>query len=189
MAEENQHETPKSDRPKKKDNTLKIVLIIIGVLVGLMILGYMAMVFFVGSLFNRASKNIKVNQDGKSGSINIKTDEGQGTINYGENAKLPAGFPTDVAIYKPSTTVHATKTSDKQYTAGLRTNSSVSDVSTYYRDELTKQGWQNTHESSYADGSIMNFKKDNRTLTLSISTQKSEPTEKTYISISVITHN
>lgn len=184
---ETKHEAPKTEGPKKKDNTLKIVLIVVGVIVGLMIISGILFSIFVGSIINRAGKNIKVDKDGDSGSINIKTNDGQGSINYGENAKLPDGFPTDVPLYEPSTTVHASKTSDKQYSAGLKTNSSVSDVVAYYRSELAKQGWESTHESSYADGAILNFKKGDRVVTLSVSNQKDEQTEKTFISISVIT--
>ncbi len=191
MADTPKHETPTPAGPastpaapkKKMDSGLKIALIIVGVLVGLGILATIAMTVFVGSIFNHAAKNVKVNGNGDGGTVTVKTNDGQTSATYGTGAKLQAGFPTDVPIYKPSTLVASSKTGDNSYSASAKTNDSVDKVTNYYRDQLASGGWTNVHESSYQDGNIMDYKKDNRTLVLSISNQKNETTEKTYITL------
>lgn len=191
MSEEAKQETPKTEAPKeapkKKDNTLKIVLIVVGIIVGAIVIFWIGIAIFVGSIFHRATDGVKVNSDGKNGSVTIKSNDGQSTGSYGTNVRLPEGFPSDVPVYKPSTTVAASKTGDKAFSASAKTNATVETVLNYYRDELAKQGWTTVHESSYSEGTILSVKKANRTLTVSISNQKNEPTEKTFISLSTNT--
>jgi hypothetical protein len=175
-----------ADAPKKKNNTaLKVILIVGGVVVVLMILGAVAMAVFVGSIFNHAAKNVQVNGDGKNGSVTVKSDDGKNSTTFGNGAKLPDGFPTDIPIYKPSTLVAASNTDNTRYSASGKTNDSVSSVVSYYKDQLGKGGWAAVHETSYGDGNIMNFKKDTRLLTISVSNQEHEENEKTFFSLSV----
>lgn len=172
---------------KKKDNTLKIVLIVVGIVVGLMILAAVAMTVFVGSLFGRATKNVKVTSNGQGEGVTVKSSDGQTTSTYGTNAKLPDTWPSDIPIYSPSTIVAASKSGDSHYSASFKTNDSTDQVSAYYKQELPKQGWKNINESSYGDGTILSYKKNDRSLTFSVSNQANEDTEKTWVSLSTTT--
>jgi hypothetical protein len=183
--ETHQTPTPKPGSPKKKDNTLKIVLIVVGVIGGLLIIGAVAMTVFFGSLFNRATKNISVNGTKDNGSVTVKTDDGKSTATYGTDAKLPDGFPSDIPIYEPSNIIYATSTDKKHYSVSARTADSTSDVLAYYKKELATQGWKATSESSYGEGTILIYKKNNRQLSASVSTQDDKTAEKTFFSVSV----
>ncbi len=185
MNEAPKQQSAKSSDAKKKDNTLKIVLIVVGALVGLMILGGTVTTIFIGSLFGNATKGIKVTGTDDGGAVTIKSDNGQSTATYGSDAAIPDGFPSDVPIYEPSTTVYATKTDDKHYSVALKTADTTDKVFAYYRDELTKQGWTSTHESSYTGGNILLYKKGDRSLSLSVSTQENEEVEKTFVNLSI----
>lgn len=175
------------DTPKKKDNTLKVVLIVVGVIVGLIVLFWVIVVIVIGSLFHRATKNVQIN--GQNGSVTVKSDNGQSTASYGSNVSLPKNFPSDLPIYKPSTLVGATASDNKNYSATAKTNDSVDTVLNYYRTNMANQGWTSDNESSFTDGTLLSFKKDNRAATISVTNQKTEPTEKTWISISSSTLN
>lgn len=183
--ETHQTSTSKPGSPKKKDNTLKIVLIVVGVVGGLLIIGAVAMTVFFGSLFNRATKNISVNGTKDNGSVTVKTDDGKSTATYGTDAKLPDGFPSDIPIYEPSNIIYATSTDKKHYSVSARTADSTKDVLSYYKKELATQGWKATSESSYGEGTILIYKKNNRQLTASVSTQDDKTAEKTFFSVSV----
>lgn len=185
MNEAPKQQSVKSSDTKKKDNTLKIVLIVVGALVGLMILGVIVTSIFIGSLFGNATKGIKVTGDEDSGSVTIKSNDGQSTTTYGNDASLPDGFPSDVPIYDPSTTVYATKTDDKHYSVALKTADATDKVLAFYSDELTKQGWTSTHESSYTGGNIILYKQGDRSLSLSVSTQENEEVEKTFVNLAI----
>ncbi len=189
MAEPAKQQTKKPAVPKKKDNTLKIILIIVGVFVGLMILGTIAVSVFVGSIFNSATKNIKVDGDGDKGSVTIKSTDGSTTATYGNDASLPEGFPSDVPIYEPSTIVYATKTGNNRFSASAKTSDSASQVLAFYKADLSDKGWTNTHESSYGQGSILTYEKDDTLLSVSVSTQDTEESEKTFISLGVSPSN
>lgn len=173
---------------KKKDNTaIKVILIVVGVVVLLMILGAIAMAVFVGSIFHQASKNVQVDGSGKNGRVTIKSNDGQSTSSYGSNVNLPKNFPTDIPIYKPSTLISASATENTHFSAAAKTNSSVNEVLNYYRNQMVSEGWTSVNESSYSDGTLLSFKKANRSMTVSVSNQKNEPSEKTLISIGTVT--
>lgn len=171
---------PKKAVPKK-DNTLKIVLIVIGVLVGIGILSAIAITVLFVSVFHSATKDVNV--DKKGGSVTVKTNNGQSSASYGNDVKLPQGFPTDVPVYKPSTIIYATKTETTRFSVAAKTSASMQTVLDYYKSELTKQGWESTHESSYGDGTLLSYTKDGRTLSVTVSSQNNEATDKTFITI------
>jgi hypothetical protein len=86
----------------------------------------------------------KVNIDSGRGSVEIKTDEG--TLKAGEQ-KLPADFPKDVPVYKPSTIVTSmtsTLDGEKSVSVNLSTKDSVDKIVDFYGRELAKNGWTET---------------------------------------------
>ena len=67
----------------KKDNTLKIVLIVLGVMVGLGVIGAIAVTILAATLFKSATKNVKINSDGEKGNITIQSDDGKSQTSIG----------------------------------------------------------------------------------------------------------
>lgn len=170
--------------PKKKDNTLKIVLIVVGVLVGLGIIGTIASMVFLGSLFNNAVDNVNP----ADGSVTIQSDDGTVKTNVGEDAKLADGFPTDVPIFEPSTLKASSKVDNTQFSAVATTASSVADVTNYYKSQMASQGWTNSLDSSSDGSSLLTFAKDNRTASVVVTTSTEETSnEKTGFVVSVAT--
>lgn len=167
----------------KKDKTLKIVLIVVGVLVGLGLLATVVTVLFLGKLFKDASDNVSVDNNG---TVTLKSDDGTVKTNVGENAKLADGFPSDVPIFEPSTLLASSKTSDSEYSAVAKTAKSVADVTSYYKTQMAAQGWTSQYDSTANDSSLMTFDKDGRTASVVVSNSPEETSnEKTGIVIAV----
>lgn len=168
---------------KKKDNTLKIVLIVVGVLVGLGILGTIASIVFFSSLFNAATDGVDVDGNG-NGTVTVKSDSGESTATYGEGATLNDGFPDDVPIFEPSTLVASSKIDDKNYSASAKTSKSTADVLAYYKTELTNAGWENTYEATFEDSAIATYKKGTRGVNVTAGTQQDDKKENTFFTVS-----
>lgn len=185
MVKSKQVSQAKTAETKKKDNTLKIVFIVLGVFVGLSILSVVGLMIFFGSIFGWKDKNVTVNSDGEKGSVTIKSNDGQSATSYGENVQIPDGFPSDVPIYDPATLVSSSKLSEGQYSVSARTASTVSDVTSFYKNDMKEQGWNSQIESSYGDGTILSFKKGNRTASVTVSVQPQESSDrKTFFTVS-----
>lgn len=180
-AEKPEKAAPKAEGAKKKDNTLKIVLIVVGVLVGLGVLGTIATIVFFGTLFDKATDGVDV--DG-NGTVTVQSDNGESTASYGEGATLQDGFPDDVPIFEPSTLVASSKIDDKNYSASAKTSKSTADVLAYYKAELVKGGWENTYEASFADSAIATYKKGTRSVNVTAGVQDNDPKEKTFFTVS-----
>lgn len=174
MAEVKKHEKTQTGG-KKKDNTAKIVLIVVGGLVGLMILAGIGMAMFVGGIFRQASKNVDV--DTGNGSVTVKTEEGEATASYGNDAQLPEGYPSDLPIYEPSNIVYAIKTDGKNFSVTAKTDDDPQKVRDYYKSELPNQGWELEREYSYTQGSSATYNKGDRSVTVSVTTPEYTTTE------------
>jgi ABC-type lipoprotein release transport system permease subunit len=170
--------------PKKKDNTLKIVLIVVGVLVGLGIIGTILATVFFASLFNKATDGVDVND----GTVTIQSDDGKVTTSAGEGAKLADGWPSDVPIFEPSTLRSSSTSENTSFSAVASTASSVTDVSAYYKAQMAAQGWATQLDSSSAEGTLLSFSKDNRTSSVIVTTSDdNSSSEKTGFVISIST--
>ncbi len=168
---------------KKNNKTLKIVLIVVGVLVGLSLLGTILVVLFFSALFHKAAKEVDLNE----GSVTIQSEDGSKTT-VGEGAKLAEDFPSDVPIFSPSTLVASTKTEDSSYSAVGKTSSSVADVTSYYKSEMAKQGWTTQLDSTADGGTVLSFQKDNRTAGVIVTSNADEASnEKTGFVVTVTT--
>lgn len=167
---------------KKKSSTLKIVLIVVGVLVGLTVLGTIASIVFLGALFNSATDGVDVND----GSVTIQTENGEVKTNVGEGTKLADGFPSDVPIFSPSTLMASSKAENSSFSAVAKTASSVGDVTNFYKTQMASQGWTTQLDSSSGDGTLLTFAKDDRTASVVVTTSTEESSnEKTGFVVSV----
>jgi hypothetical protein len=171
---------------KKKDNkTLKIVLIVVGVLVGLGLLATIAMIAFGVALFNNAADKVDVDD----GQVTFQSDDGTVKTNVGEGTQLAEGFPSDVPIYEPSTLMSSSKVNNDQFSAVAKTSKSVADVSAYYKAQMMAQGWTNELDSSASDSTLLTYSKDNRTASVVVtSTPDEQSSEKTGFVVTVSTN-
>ncbi len=169
---------------KKKDNTLKIVLIVVGVIVGLGIIGTILATVFFASLFNSATDGVDVDD----GTVTIKSDDGNVTTTAGAGATLADGWPSDVPIFEPSTLQSSSKAENTSFSAVATTASSVADVTAYYKAQMASQGWATQLDSTSGDGTLLTFSKGNRTSSVIVSTSAEESSnEKTGFVVSVTT--
>lgn len=158
---------------KKKNSTLKIVLIVLGVFVGLGILGTVASIIFLGAVFDKANDSIN------NGEVTIQSQDGDTKVQAGENVSLAAGFPTDVPIFDPSTLKASSSTADTEFTAIASTASSVTDVTNFYKTQMAAEGWTVSYDASSDTGTILTFDKDNRTAGVIVSTSENTDSNET----------
>ncbi len=139
----------------KQTSTLKIVLIVVGVLVALSVLGGLVSRFVAKGIFDGGVSVLsggKAKVDSKNGSVTIKGDNGKATLSTEQ--KLPAGFPTDVPIYQPSTIKFSASLSKGSYSVTLSTNDSSAMVEKYYEKQLPSNGWAVKENSHVTFGAV-----------------------------------
>lgn len=76
---------------------------------------------------------------------------------------LPASWPSDIPVY-PDAIIDAVNESNSasdgsKYLVLFTTPASVSDVSTFYIESLTKLGWNKDSDLQTSEGSLMGFSK------------------------------
>jgi hypothetical protein len=85
---------------------------------------------------------------------------------------LPDDFPKDVPVYQGATININSKTREGMMVM-LKSNESPEKIKQYYEKATKEQGWEE-NENTVAMGNItiLGYKKDNRTLTVTINTDK-----------------
>lgn len=152
---------------KEGGHGLAVAAIIISA--AIMILSLLAVIGFAVAI-NKAAKDSGVNVS--NGSVTVQGKDG-GSASFGDNVSLPSGFPSDVPIYKPSEIKGSLKTGKDAYSVTLLTDDSFSQVDSYYKSELAKQGWksgENNGEFSSGSGKLATYSKGNQTLGILIAT-------------------
>lgn len=161
LTEADIKEEPASSSQK---NTVKIVLIVIGVLVGLSLLGAAVMGWVGVRLFERAT-NSSVNLD--NGSISIADDNGEFELDTAQ--ELPKDFPEEVPLYEPSELQSSSRirqNDDVVWSASFVTNDDYTTVSNHYEEILDQDNW--TLESIFESGELTNIAASNDTDGLNI---------------------
>lgn len=104
----------------------------------------------------------------RDGSYTVKTDQGE--VQFGIN-KLPDQWPQDVSAYPDGTIVYSGSNMDGSGGVAivLNTADSVQKVMDYYAAELQKQNWKSESRATYGDTAMLQYQKDNRTVTVVIS--------------------
>lgn len=151
--------------PPQKNNTIAIILIVVGVLVilgagGCVLTGYLAKKATQGFVSNATDGAIKVGDDGGS----IKLSDGDTTINTGDAAKWPSGMPVDV----PQPTfgkiiASSTVTSNKSWNITLQ--EVTADQFKSYQEAVKAKGWTSEGQTDFII-SVASFKKDSWDLTV-----------------------
>lgn len=183
----------KSQQPKQSgsqskgdpNRTLKIVLIVVGVLILLSVLAAAAIGFgvfkFGEQIAERASdSDIEVSDDG----VSIENEEGS----FKTETTLPEDFPSEVPLYENADLQSASSTKDKQrgsatYTVTYDTGDSVDQVSGFYKDRLNSNGWSTTSESTF--NNLVSIRAEREDLTVSVTINPDEGTDNTRFTIVV----
>jgi hypothetical protein len=197
---------PAGQQPQKSSSNTVLIIIIVVVVLGLVMLvgGY----FVVKSLKAKVSQKVgqaigenllekaieqgtgqkaDVSADGKT--VSIKTGDGTFASSEEGAIKLPADFPSDVFTYPDakitlaiSTPANAASGTTASYMVAYTVNQSVADATAKYKTEMAKNGWTVDTEANY--GAVMiDFKKGNKNVSVTIGDSEGEKTGTTGISI------
>jgi len=121
---------------------------------------------------NQASGG-KVSLDASKGQVVVKDSQTGDLMAFGENVKLPDGFPADAPIYTGAKIVSVTisKQVDKGDSLTLKSDDAVSKVASWYTDHLKSAGFTEDVSTSAGGTEIRSYKKNTIKIALTISTQ------------------
>lgn len=112
----------------------------------------------------------------KKGRIKIKTDEGKDIELAYHKDKLADGFPTDMPIYAPAELKMSQSFQGRNAMASLSTKDDLNKVSGFYKDALPQQGWTLGDEIIMTNMILLQGKKENVSLNISIRKKDAETT-------------
>jgi hypothetical protein len=192
--------------PKKSSN--KTVLIIVAVVVVFGIIALAGGYFVMKSLKAKVSQKIgqkigenvlekaieqstgkKADVSADGNTVSVKTGEGTMEASGEGMIKLPSDFPSDVFVYpdakitfSTSTPANAADGTKASYMIAYTVNQSVADVVAKYNGEMVKNGWTKETEANYG-AMMVNFKKGNKDVLLTVSDSQGDKTGATVVSI------
>ena len=118
-----------------------------------------------------ASTGNKADVDAKDGTVTLKTDEGEMKMSGGEDAKLPASFPKDVYLPKDYV-VESSMEMPNALVLSLDTKGKIDALADDAGKQMAKQGWKQSFAmQNSADSNMTVYEKENRTATVSFSTE------------------
>ena len=118
-----------------------------------------------------AATGNKANVDSKDGTVTLKTDDGEMKIAGGEGAKLPASFPKDVWLPKDYV-VESSMEMPGALVVSLDTKGKMAALADDAGKHMAAQGWkQGFTMQNAADSQMTVYEKENRTATVSFSTE------------------
>ena len=113
-----------------------------------------------------------------SDTMRIKSKDGD--VSLGEGTKLPDQWPTDVPVYKGLKLLSAMKSKESFSIQGT-TPDSLDKVSAFYKEQVTKSGWEEQTVTTQPQMAMMSYTKEKRSLSVVIGGQESE----TSVSVSI----
>jgi|GEM_PF-1166951 len=197
---------PAGQQPQKSSSNTVLIIIIVVVVLGLAMLvgGYFVMKSIKAKVSQKVGQTIgenllekaieqgtgqkaDVSADGKT--VSIKTGDGTFASSEEGAIKLPTDFPSDVFTYPDakitlaiSTPANAASGTTASYMVAYTVNQSVADATAKYKTEMAKNGWTVDTEANY--GAVMiDFKKGNKNVTVTIGDSEGEKTGTTGVSI------
>lgn len=148
-----------------------------------------AVVFLAGcgkSANEKAAEKIIEAQSGGKADVdindkNVKVETEKGTMESGENVKLPADFPKDVYVIDGTIKAAISDKDNQGQTISIETDKDVAEISTVYQEKLKADGWKITGTMNFGDSATVVGEKDDRVV--SIIAGKSDG--KTMVNVSV----
>ncbi len=165
LTEDDIKEEPAS---KGNNKTLKIVLIIVGVLVGLSLIGA-ALFGWIGARIGKSIIEQATNGsiDVDDGSFSFSDDDGDFELDTSQ--QLPQDFPEGIPLYEPSELISSSRIRQNDnivWSASYTTSDEYSTVSSYYENVLDEGDW--TLESIFEAGEFTNIGASNEAQGLNI---------------------
>ena len=112
-----------------------------------------------------------VNLSNKKMKITGETENGKYTVTAGEETEIPADFPDDVFIYRPSEVVMAMKVPEG-YSLTLTSSDDRSKILDTYRQKMHTNGWTEQTSMSMGPQSMLVYRKNDRTASISVITSE-----------------
>lgn len=140
----------------------KKVLIIVAIVVGALIIFGIISSLIVGGLISKSTKQaaergleaisggqVSVDKNSGKDTYTFTSKEDGSKVQVGSNVSIPDGFPKDIfPIYKNAVLVsssnHSKDNSGRTYTVLFSTKDSSSQVSEFYKNVFTQNGWEAT---------------------------------------------
>lgn len=192
--------------PQKSSNSTVLIIVAIVVVLGIIALvgGYFVMRSIKAKVSQKVGQAIgenmlekaiekgtgqKADVNAEDGSVSIKTDSGTFAASETGTIKLPADFPTDVFTYPDakitfaiSTPANVASGTTASYMVAYTVNQSIADATAKYKAEMAKNGWTMASEANYG-AMMIDFKKGNKDVSVSIGDSEGEKTGATGVSI------
>ena len=99
--------------------------------------------------------------------VTARTEQGELVHSSGENVPLPDGFPTDITL-PASYQVMSVMTMGPATSVVLRSPEPASEIFSQMRRGQSGAGWKETLSMQGADGSMLGFEKDGRSLLVNL---------------------
>ncbi|MFQ5640551.1 MAG: hypothetical protein ACE5IR_21430 [bacterium] len=142
-----------------------------------MIFAVLILTLTLGLGCNRSSDS----EDSGVATLSVKNDRGEMTVKGGgeevhfalgeSGVDLPDGFPDDAPLY-PGAMVATSATTEEGYMVALLTQTPLKKVRDFYNQELKKNGWKITLNSSLGpNGGMLRASKDQRSQYITFSHQ------------------
>lgn len=112
--------------------------------------------------------SVTIQGNEKAGRVKIKTEEGEDLeVTYNKD-ELAEGFPTDIPLYSPAKITMSQILKDKNAIATLSSQDDTTLVAAFYKDSLPKTGWSLEGEMNMGAMVILQGKKAEKLLNISI---------------------
>ena len=116
-----------------------------------------------------AKVNVALGDGGEQFNISTQTEEGEASLSFGGQTKIPDNFPKDVPVY-PGLQVmlaHQVAAQENFSIQGLAQDP-VARVTEFYRTQAEAQGWKQEMVTSLPGMENLTLKKESRILSVSI---------------------
>ncbi len=113
--------------------------------------------------------------------VTVNSKDGTSTFASGGAAKIPDNFPKDVHVYKGAS-ILTVMSMPEGFNVALQTKDSSDKVLGAYKEKMAADGWKEESSFNMPPQSMIAYKKDNRTATLMVMTEK----DNTQINLTVV---
>lgn len=124
----------------------------------------------------------KVDIDSNNGSMKIKDEKTGAVVEWGTQAKLPDGWPSDVPIY-PGAAIRGSLSVKDGMSVNLETTDSVDKVSSFYEAKFS--GFKKELAMASGETKVTSYSKEKRQVTLTIGETDKSKDKKTGIHVMI----
>ncbi len=167
----------RAKKPMSKGAKLAIIggSIVVLLFVAVVITG---IIFAAPALNFLRSNGVQVDEKGSS--IEVTTNDGQGT--FSSKAELPKNYPSDIPVYPNSEVMYSVVKDGQGSNVTLRSSDDQQQVVSYYESQLAEKGWSKTRDqATYFNSGIGFAEKPSRNLALIVTNEQRDGKTSTVI--------